>query len=136
MHHLSAIQRRFLALLEESGQDHLPALINAAAVLRGDAEEVKIASAALTELVKAKYIELSVDWGEATREWVVMPTKQSLVILESLSAMLDWSASRRLWIWKDEFPMPEVLATNIGTAMAHQILSEDGWPDAPLDRYA
>lgn len=128
MSNVTALQRRILAVLEEAGEDNVSALINTVKKCCGCIEEIETASRALTDLAKSGILNLAKVRDDASRRWIPLASEESISLLTNLQTALEWSAIERIWTWQGDEPLPRVVLTRNGCALAQQVLSEDGYP--------
>ena len=132
---LTILQRRILAVLEEAGEEHLSSLINSVAVLHGLPVEIDAMRIALSSLIVEGFIAISQFRDKVSRHCVAMHNNEAISLLQRLEIFLAWSADDGLWTWRKDCPGAEVVLTDAGTTMSRQVLSEDGWPQTPLDKH-
>jgi hypothetical protein len=135
MHRLTRLERRILALLEEAGEENISALTNSISRPLGSSNEIFAMSSALATLTDLGYIRISVHRDDSSRRWVPLPVDQERKLVQELASNIQWSFVQNIWRWVSELPSAMAVLTDTGRVAANKILTEDGWPDAPLDRY-
>lgn len=129
---LSELEMRILSELEEAGQEDVFTLMVTVMNPSGEASEVEQVCEALTNLVRAGLVRMSVDRdaGLALRE---LPQDGSLTIIAQLPPNLRFQTEGSYWAdirrtgrpFEDTFPY--VLGTETGIARAFEILTERGY---------
>jgi hypothetical protein len=131
---LTPLQRRILAVMEEPGGYSLTVLANTVARPRGVIAEIDAMTIALGELLISGLINIASRRDEHSRHWIALPACEASLFLKSLISLVEWSG--KFWVWRPGVASTEVILTEGGVTAAQTILSEDGWPEHPLDRYA
>src|SRR5262249_19522779 len=129
------LQRRILSVLEEPGGYDFAVLTNTVANSNGAVSEIDAMSTALIGLANTNFVELATARDPITRRGIALPKDSAFALLSELRAHVNWSAEKRLWTWTTDSFRCEVMLTEIGIAMAQQILSEEGYPERPLESY-
>jgi len=129
---LSELEMRILSELEEAGQEDVFTLMVTVMNPSGEASEVEQMCEALSNLVRAGLVRMSVDRdvGLALRE---LPQDESLLTIAELAPNLRFQAEGGYWTdirrtgrpFEDTFPY--VLGTETGIARAFEILTERGY---------
>ncbi|MGD9724689.1 MAG: hypothetical protein AB7O59_20675 [Pirellulales bacterium] len=133
--HLTRLERRILALLEEAGEENVVSLTNSVANPQGACHEIDNFVGALITLLNAGLIELASKRDESTLRWVGLPKVESQSRLNELQNSLQWNTEKGIWNWAGAGERPEAILTSSGRKTARQVLSEDGWPTEPLGDY-
>jgi len=127
---LEQVENNILAILEEAGEDSIPALLNSlsGSNRHGSLAEIDRFREALVGLLKRGFLHIAILRDPESRRWIPLPSPEALSLLEKLDSLLDWSKTQRLWIWNSHNPRAEVLLTGTGRISAQQILAAGGWP--------
>lgn len=128
------LQRRILAVLEEAGEENFTALTNTVAKPHGETHEIRAMADALAGLINAESVRITVSRDDLEHRWIPL-SKLDTTSLQDLANRVEWSVSQGFWKWNTDFPNAIVLLTDSGRVTARRILSEDGWPERPLDSY-
>jgi hypothetical protein len=130
---MTKLQRRILAILEESGEYYITALTNAVGLQRGNDPEIEAMADALSGLVRLRYVTLGTTRDEVLRCWISMPADEALSILQSLTSFVEWISEENYWSYREGVDAVSVLITDAGLVIARQILAEEGWPQGPFE---
>lgn len=125
----AGLQRRILAVLEEAGEEEVTTLTNTVTKPQGRLEEIGTMTDALIGLANASLITVAVSRDRTSGHWIPLPSEDVIPLLKELAVSVEWSRIDRIWKWKSHLPRVVVLLTDLGVTAAHQVLSEDGWPE-------
>jgi hypothetical protein len=131
---ITKLQRRILATLEEAGEENFTSLTNTVATPHGAVEEIHAMRDALGGLMNAGFVRIAVSRDIASLRLVPLPSDDAASLLRNVTDFVAWSTGCGYWEWKSD-PIAEIVLTNPGRSMAEKVLSEDGWPNRPLDTY-
>jgi len=132
---LSQLQRRILAVLEEPESYGFPTLINSVAKPRGAQVELDVMLGALAGLVRHELLEVSRGRDAQTRRWQRLKGPDALHALDEVRASSQWDDASQYWRWVSCGQPLEIILSERGAVVARSILSQDGWPRAPLESY-
>jgi hypothetical protein len=131
MDELSNQERLILAVLEEAGEEHLPALVNTLEkrLLGNSPGRTQAISVALGHLITHDLVRVARFRDKIHHRLVPLSVPDSLSIVTNLESLLERSRTDQLWRWKSGEPIVDVILTDSGMAAARKILSADGWPN-------
>ena len=132
---LTNLQRRILAVLEEAGEENVSALTNTVSTPHGMTEEIIAMADAIAGLVGAECVRIATHRDDPHRRWIPLSSEDTSELLRDLKSHFEWSDSQGYWKWRTDFATAVVLLTDSGKMAAQRVLSEDGWPEEPLDSY-
>jgi hypothetical protein len=132
---LTHLQRRILSVLEEAGEECFTALTNTVAKPNGQTNEIQAMTNALCGLISKGLIVVSKDRDNSSLCWIPISDEESFTIFKQINGFGEWANSSRIWKLKSDLPNLIILLTSSGKELAIKILSEDGWPELPLDSY-
>lgn len=134
MAHLSRVQRRILALLEEAGELELVSMINTVAYPKGDPREISAMQDALGGLYDHGYITLSC-WLRPLSKTIELKSEDVHKLLGRLTHLVVWSPETGFWKATPRTPFYNIEVTDHGYETACEILEEEGYPNEPLSAY-
>lgn len=124
---LNDIERRVLALLNESSEEYVSALVNSIFRGSGATTEVLVLRDALKNLMTAGMVEFARTRDERKLTWQVIPLDSAIACLNSLDSALAWSSGERIWEWTAKEPRLVALLTPDGKDLSNRVLEEFGW---------
>lgn len=124
---LNDVERRVLALLNESGEEYVSALVNSIFRGSGALTEVVLVRDALSKLMTAGMVEFARTRDEGKLTWQVLPTAAAMAGLNSMDSTIAWSSDNQIWEWMAEEPRLVALLTRDGKDLSNRILEEFGW---------
>lgn len=125
-------EMRILAVLEEAGEENVPALLNTIVDPIGVPEELTALQEALSKLVDFDYIRMSTGL-DAFKRLERSSKSISLEIITEMQTRLIYDIRTRLWRDRQHHgppylePFPYVVYTGSGRQKATEILSERGY---------
>jgi len=126
---LTRLQRLVIAALEEAGEENVACLINTLRKQQsGSPEEVETMIAAIAGLIRVDLVRIAVFRDPVALHLVDLSKEESLAAISGVGRLLEWSNRERIWSWRNQQTLFEVVTTKAGKGAAEQILSEDGWP--------
>ncbi len=124
---LTDLERRVLALLNESGEEYVSALVNSIFRGSGDPTDIDVVRTALNKLMMAGMVEFARTRDERKLTWQVLSTESAIASLGSIASMLSWSNAEKIWEWTATNPRLVVLLTPDGKDLSKRVLEEFGW---------
>ena len=131
---LTRVQRRILALLEEAGEENVLALVNTVARPTGELADIRALQHAMLGLLEGGLVVIATS-SDMILESCNTSFSEGVSLLNGVPDRTEWADDSRTWKWTKAVPLVEIRLTPRGEALAHQVLTEDGWPDQPLDSY-
>lgn len=134
MNHLTEVEQRILAELEEAWAESFLTIINTVDKPTGNASEVDEICHALEGLTNSGLVRMAIDYDERKK---LRPTsaEESLAVIRKIPGNMNFDASKGLWLWSNltlplkpyKVQIPEILVTPEGLVKARSILEERGY---------
>jgi hypothetical protein len=127
MNNLTDFEAHIIAVLEEAGEEELATLVNTVTTGSESPDEIESIEFALKALLSCDLVQLAKLRDKASLRWNPLRKDHSLVMLENLRSLFQWSGTDERWRRRAGAPEVEVLLTEDGLKLARKILSDCGW---------
>ena len=117
---------RILSELEEAGAENISSTMNTVLDITGTHQDIESFQEALATLIRDGFANIGYAAGTLGKIEAISE-EAALATARALPEFLSFNNSQNLWIWDEERPLAEIVATTEGITRAREILDERGF---------